>query len=38
MKRLICFFRGHQWERFTKWHRTQQIIRCERCGKKEVVL
>lgn len=35
--RVICFFAGHEWERFSKWNHTTLIV-CDRCGKKEVVL
>ena len=37
MKRLICFFMGHTWEWRPVWLKIR-TIRCERCGKKEVVL
>ncbi len=33
MKRLICYFKGHQWKPFWSIILKQCGTRCERCGK-----
>jgi len=39
MKRLICFFLGHHWERGEIGVKVRCFtITCERCSKTEVVL
>jgi hypothetical protein len=42
MKRLMCFFLGHQWERMDVrggWRGAVVLyIQCERCSKQDVVL
>jgi hypothetical protein len=44
LSRLVCWFRGHSWERFGKRHYRSHadaipdwLYQCERCGKLETL-